>query len=46
MRPDVSLCQHFPIIIGRQRQFHYDLNEPLRKRMKVASIHYKYNYIN
>ena len=35
LRPDVFLRQHYPIIIARQRQFFDDMQDKLRKHVKV-----------
>ena len=36
MRPDVFIRNHYPVILGRQRQFYDDLHKSSRKRLKVS----------
>ena len=36
MRPDVFIQKHYPVIVGRQRQYYDDLKSKNRKRVKVG----------
>ena len=40
IQPDVFIKQHSDIIIGQQRQFFDDLQEPFRNKIKVFALIY------